>query len=126
MSNVLTSPPANGSTASLQRRKRMMTTVLWIIQGLLALLFLFTGSIKLILPVQMLMAQIPLPLPGPFLKFIGLAEVIGALGLILPGLLRIRPVLTPLAACGLLIDMSGATVVTLLGGKGLRRCSRWW
>jgi hypothetical protein len=44
------------------------------------------------------------------------AEVLGAIGLILPGLLRIRPGLTPLAAAGLVIIMIGATVLTLAGG----------
>ncbi len=52
----------------------------------------------------------------PASRFIGVAEVAGALGLILPGLLRIRPMLTPLAACGLVIIMIGATVVTLADG----------
>jgi hypothetical protein len=52
------------------------------------------------------------------MRFIGVAEVTGALGLILPGLLRIRPGLTPLAACGLIIIMSGATVLTL-GSMGV-------
>ncbi len=98
-------------------RRRNMTTALWIVQGLLALLFLFAGSMKLIVPIAMLTAQMPLPLPDLFLKFIGVAEVTGAAGLILPGLLRIRPMLTLLAACGLLIIMIGATVVTLLGGE---------
>ena len=50
------------------------------------------------------------------LRFIGVAEVLGAIGLILPGLLRIRPGLTPLAAAGLVIIMIGATVLTLAGG----------
>src|SRR6266487_506198 len=105
------------SASSLTHRKRILTSALWIIQGLLALLFLFAGSIKLIMPIEMLTAQMPLPLPGLFLRFIGTAEVAGAIGLILPALLRIRPVLTPLAACGLLIVMIGATMVTLLGGE---------
>src|SRR3989442_13426809 len=60
--------------------------------------------------------QMPLPLPGLFLQFIGVAEVVGAIGLILPGLLRIRPGLTPLAAAGLVIIMIGATVIGLAGG----------
>jgi hypothetical protein len=118
MSNVLTSPPANGSIASLQRRKRMMTTVLWITQGCLALLFLLAGGVKLVLPIGIIMAQMPLPLPGLFLRFIGFVEVAGAMGLILPGLFRIRPMLTPLAACGLLIEMIGAMGVTFLRGEG--------
>ena len=90
-----------------------MTYVLWIVQGLLALLFLFTGGIKLVLPIEVMTEQTPLP--GPFVRFLGVAEVLGAIGLILPGLLRIRPVLTPLAAAGLVIIMTGATVLTLAG-----------
>ena len=85
--------------------------VLWVIQGLLAALFLFAGGFKLALPLAAL-AKVS-PLPAPFLKFIGACEVTGALGLILPGLLRIRTGLTPLAATGLVIIMTGATVVTL-------------
>jgi len=72
-----------------------MNVALWIVQGLLAAL---------------------LALPGWFLRFLGVAEVLGAFGLVLPGLLRIRPGLTPLAAAGLVIIMIGAVVVTLVGG----------
>jgi uncharacterized membrane protein YphA (DoxX/SURF4 family) len=93
-----------------------MTYALWIVQGLLALIFLFTGGMKLILPLEAMMKQMPVPLPGLFLRFLGVAEVLGAIGLILPGLLRIRPGLTPLAAAGLVIIMIGATVITLVGG----------
>jgi len=89
--------------------------VLWIVQGLLALVFLLAGGMKLALPLDALKG--PITLPGPFLRFIGVAEVMGAIGLILPGLLRIRPGLTPLAAAGLVIIMSGATVITVMGGQ---------
>jgi hypothetical protein len=92
-----------------------MNYALWIVQGLLALLFLFAGGMKLVLPLEALAGQTPLP--GWFLRFIGVAEVLGALGLILPWLLRIRPGLTPLAAAGLVIIMMGATVLTLAGGE---------
>jgi uncharacterized membrane protein YphA (DoxX/SURF4 family) len=92
-----------------------MNYVLWIVQGLLALIFLFTGGMKLVLPIEVMTEQMPLPLPGWFLRFIGVAEVLGALGLILPRLLGIRPSLTPLAAAGLVIIMIGATVITLAG-----------
>jgi hypothetical protein len=68
--------------------------------------------LKLILPVEEMTAQIPMP--GSLLRFIGVCEVLGAIGLILPGLLRIRTGLTPLAAAGLVIIMIGATVVTLM------------
>lgn len=91
-----------------------MNIALWIVQGLLAALFLWAGGFKLVAPLEEMTKQ--LPLPGLFLRFIALCEVLGALGLILPGLLRIRPGLTPLAAAGLAIIMIGATVVTLMTG----------
>jgi hypothetical protein len=92
-----------------------MNYALWVVQGLLALLFLFAGGMKLVLPLEKLTG--PVPLPSLFVRFIGVAEVLGAIGLILPGLLRIRPGLTPLAAAGLVIIMIGATVITLVGGE---------
>jgi hypothetical protein len=92
-----------------------MNYALWIVQGLLALIFLFSGGMKLVLPLEALTGQ--MPLPGLFVRFIGVAEVLGAIGLILPGLLRIRPGLTPLAAAGLVIIMIGATVLTLASGQ---------
>lgn len=98
------------STLRQTQKKPAMTYALWTVQILLAILFLFAGGMKLALPVEALTQQ--MPLPGPFLRFIGVAEVLGAFGLILPGLLRIRQGLTPLAAAGLAIIMIGATVVT--------------
>src|SRR5262245_4260131 len=91
-----------------------MIYALWIVQVLLALLFLFAGGTKLIMPLEKM--QGPVSLPLWFLRFIGVAEVLGGLGLILPTLLRIRPGLTPLAAAGLVIIMIGATLTTLVGG----------
>ena len=88
-----------------------MTYALWIVQALLACLFLFAGGMKLVLPLEKLAG--PVQMPGLFLRFIGVCEVLGGLGLILPGLLRIRPGLTPLAAAGLVIIMIGATAITL-------------
>jgi uncharacterized membrane protein YphA (DoxX/SURF4 family) len=84
--------------------------ILWSVQVLLALLFLFTGGMKLALPIEAMTKQIALP--GLFLRFIGVAEVLGAIGLILPGILRIRRGLTPLAAAGLVVVMIGATVLS--------------
>src|SRR5438094_3305518 len=88
-----------------------MIYALWIVQGLLAAVFLFTGGMKLVLPLEKMTG--PVPLPGLFIRFLGVAEILGAIGLILPGLLRIRPGLTPLAAAGLVIITIGATVFTL-------------
>jgi hypothetical protein len=87
---------------------------LWVIQGLLAALFLFAGSMKLILPIEEMAG--PVALPGAFLRFIGVVEVLGAVGLVLPWLLRIRPALTPVAGAGLVVIMTGATAITLMGG----------
>jgi hypothetical protein len=94
-------------------RSSIMTYALWFVQALLALGFLFAGGVKLAMPIEELTAQ--MPLPGLFLRFIAVCEVLGAVGLILPGLQRIRPGLTPLAAAGLVIIMAGATVLTLAG-----------
>jgi hypothetical protein len=91
-----------------------LTRALWIVQGLLALIFLFAGGMKLILPLDALAG--PVPLPGLFVRFLGVAEVLGAVGLILPGLLRIGTGLTPLAAAGLVLIMIGATAITLAIG----------
>ena len=93
-----------------------MNRILWILQGLLALLFLFAGVMKFVTPVEQMNAQSPVQLPGLFLYFIGVCEILGAIGLILPGLLGIKPGLTPLAAAGLAIIMIGAVVIPLVSG----------
>jgi hypothetical protein len=87
-----------------------VTYLLWLVQVLLACVFLFAGGLKLVMPIETFTPY--LPLPGLFVRFIGVCEVLGALGLVLPGLLRIRTDLTPLAARGLVIIMLGATMFT--------------
>jgi hypothetical protein len=91
-----------------------LNALLWIVQVLLALLFLFSGTMKLILPVEAMAG--PIGLPGPFLRFLGIAEVCGALGLILPGVLRVYTELTALAGLGLVLIMTGATLLTAATG----------
>lgn len=91
-----------------------MTYALWIVQVLLALVFLFAGASKLIMPIEEMTRDIHLP--GAFLRFIGVVEIIGAIGLILPSWLRMRPGLTPLAAAGLVVIMIGATILSLMLG----------
>jgi len=90
---------------------RKSRIALWSVQGILAALFLFAGGMKLALPLAALSRVSPLP--AVFLKFIGACEVLGALGLVLPGLLRVRVGLTALAAAGLVVIMAGAVVVTV-------------
>ena len=104
------------SSPSTHAPSQKTTVLLWIIQGLLALVFMFAGVMKFVTPIEEMTKQVPLP--GLFLRFIGLAEVLGAIGLILPGLFRIQTGLTPLAAAGLAIITVGATVVTLMTGGG--------
>src|ERR1041384_7718462 len=93
-----------------------MNILLWIIQILLGLLFLFAGGTKFYYTIEQMRAMGPpnqILFPGWFIHFIGVCEILGGLGLILPGLLRIKPGLTPLAAVGLVIIMIGATVISL-------------
>src|SRR5215210_3647406 len=100
----------------MMRHANKLSVLLWITQGLLALFFgLGSGLPKLVLPLETL--PMPIPLPDLFLRFIGVAEVLGALGLILPGLLHIRPGLTPPAAAGLVLVTIGATVYQLAAGQ---------
>jgi uncharacterized protein YjeT (DUF2065 family) len=93
---------------------------LWTFQVLLALLFLFAGIMKLVTPADKLAAQMP-SFSANFLRFIGVVETLGGLGMVLPGLLKIKTGLTPLAAAGLVIVMIGAVVVSyqMLGLKGV-------
>src|SRR5258706_14389633 len=95
-----------------------MNVVLWVIQVLLALLFLFAGGTKFVFSIEQMRAMGPpnqVLLPGLLIHFIGVCEILGALALILPRLLRVRPGPTPPAAAGLAIIMIGATVITIAG-----------
>jgi uncharacterized membrane protein YphA (DoxX/SURF4 family) len=94
-----------------------MKKTLWTIQILLAVMFLFAGVSKFVMQVDQMIQGMPAPIAsGGFIHFIGVCEVLGALGLVLPGLLRIKPGLTPLAASGLVIIMIGATLVSIPQG----------
>jgi len=92
-----------------------MNILLWILQVLLGLLFIFSGVMKFVMSVDQMNEQAPVVLPGIFLHFIGVCELLGGIGLILPSALRIKPGLTPLAAAGLAIITAGATVITSMG-----------
>lgn len=95
-----------------------MNILLWIVQILLALLFLFAGGLKLVIPAEVLQSEAPpnaIHFSNWFLKFIGVCEVLGGLGLVLPGLTRVRRGLTVLAALGLTIIMIGAAVTGIMG-----------
>ncbi len=103
--------PSRGTDRTAFRRRSYMRLALWTVQILLALTFLFAGVSKLVMSAGDLTKDTDLPVQ--FLRFIGVCEVLGAIGLIAPGLLRIHRWLTPLAASGLVIIMVGAVVVTI-------------
>lgn len=92
------------------------SVALWIIQALLTALFLFAGIFKLVGPAAMMTKGVAIPVG--LLRFVGLMETLGALGLVLPGIFRIRRELTPVAAAGLVIIMSGAAGATVAQGQG--------
>ena len=96
-----------------------MNKALWVVQVLVGLMFIFAGGSKLVMSAdqfQQMQAGQAVTFSVGFLRFIGVCELLGGLGLILPGLLRIRPGLTPLAAAGLIVNMNGATAATLMNG----------
>ncbi len=89
-----------------------MNTLLWIIQALLALVFLMTGLMKVLRPKEQLITRMG-GLEGysqSAIRMIGIAEILGAVGLILPSLTGVFPWLTPLAAAGLVLLMIGASL----------------
>jgi len=92
-------------------RGKRLSISLWTTQTVLAALFLFAGAMKFVMPVQVMTKGSSLP--GSFFHFIGVMEVLGGIGLVLPALLRVWPFLTPIAACGLVIIMAGATVTSM-------------
>lgn len=93
-----------------------MKIAVWIVSGILAVAFLFAGLGKLLTSAADLesMAQ---GVPVILLRIAGTAEVLGALGLVLPSATRIKPILTPLAASGLVITMIGATIANFMIGE---------
>jgi hypothetical protein len=97
------------------KSSKKLNVVLWIVQGLLALFFaVASGAPKLLLPPEMI--PMPIPLEHWFLLFIGTCEVLGALGLILPGVLRTRPGITVAAAtCLVLLTICAATYQLMAG-----------
>jgi hypothetical protein len=101
-----------GTVSSSKGNVNKTNVALWVTQGLLAVTFFAAGSSKLVMSAEQMSANSEVDLPLWFLRFIGVCEVAGALGLILPSVSRIRTGLTPLAACGLVVIMVGAVVTT--------------
>ena len=95
--------------------KRLHVT-LWTVQLVLALVFVVTGSMKLTEPIGALPASLA-GIPLPLVRLIGVAELLGAAGLILPAATRIAPVLTPLAGLALTLVMLSASLLHVARGE---------
>jgi putative oxidoreductase len=94
------------------------TIGLWVAQALLALAFGLAGAMKIATPIAELAQKLPWVTDLPNLvRFIGVSELLGAFGLILPAATRIRPILTPIAAMGLVLVMVLAAGFHLLRGE---------
>jgi hypothetical protein len=110
--NVLASEAA-------ERPGKLLDIALWFAQLILALLFGMVGSMKATTPLPELIKAIPAmaEVPGWLIRSIGVSELLGALGMLLPSLTRIQPKLTPLAGVGLAVLMASAIVFHLMRGE---------
>lgn len=98
---------------------KAMHISLWIVQVLLAAMFLMAGANKLFQSITELSKMLPwvTQVPEGLVRFIGLSELLGAFGLLLPSILRVKPVLTTFAALGLSTIMVFAAIFHLLKGE---------
>ena len=96
-----------------------MNVALWIVQGLLALIFLMSGTLKVTQPKEKLISMLAYveDLSAGQVKTIGVLEILAAIGLILPDVTGILPWLTPVAAVGLVLEMIGAITLHLRRGE---------
>jgi putative oxidoreductase len=93
-----------------------MNMLLWVLQALLALAF-FAHGVMMVVPPAEVAAQLNATLPRWFQLFIGVSEVLAAVGLVLPGLTRVLPWLVSWAAVGIIVVMVSATVFHLVRGE---------
>src|SRR5689334_25406759 len=106
----------SGTNGVARTSSRGLNIALWILQALMAALFFWHGQFSVFPPADMV-AMINENIGPNFRVFIGISEILAAAGLILPGLTRILPFLTTLAAAGLMIVMSSASVFHLVRGE---------
>lgn len=96
-----------------------MNTAIWIAQGILAVVFLAAGMMKLTQPRSVLAKRTPYveEFTDAQIRAIGSVEVLGAIGVVLPAALKVAPILTPIAACGLALTMVGAAATHIRRGE---------
>jgi len=94
------------------KNNKWLNMALWTTQIILAGMLIMAGFMKSIMPIEQLSASLPWTKDVPVLlvRFIGISEFLGAMGLLLPSLLRIKPVLTPVAALGIIAIMVMAAI----------------
>jgi uncharacterized membrane protein YphA (DoxX/SURF4 family) len=105
-----------GTRTSAGVPSRAMNVALWILQALLAVVFLLHGWLMVAPPAEMV-AMINAQLGAGFRMFIGVAELLAVVGLILPSATRILPFMTSVAAAGLMIVMGSATIFHVARGE---------
>lgn len=90
-----------------QKNNKGINIALWIAQALLGAMFIMAGAMKASQPIEALAASLPwvTSTPAELVRFIGVSELLGGLGLLLPAILRIKPILTPVAALALVLVM---------------------
>lgn len=100
--------------------KKTTHILLWIAQILLSLCLSWAGIVKLLQPVEQLEMMWPWTgeVPPAFVKLTGIIDLLGALGLVAPSLFRFKPVLTPIAAIGIILLMIAASVFHICRGEG--------
>ncbi len=98
---------------------KILNIALWVVQLLLAAMFIMAGASKLFQPISELAKTLPwvTDVPEAIIRFIGISELLGGLGLLLPSILRIKPVLTPYAAIGLTTIMLLASIFHISRGE---------
>ncbi len=117
MSTTATTTAA-GVSGPAPKAARGLNIGLWIAQALLALAFGMAGMMKLLTPIEELAKNADWVLAHPgLMRFIGISEVAGALGILLPALTRMKPALTRLAAVGLLMIMVLASAFHISRGE---------
>lgn len=104
---------------SQSKKIKVLNIVLWVMQILLATMLIWAGFTKLFEPIEKLAAMWPWTgqVPVAFVKFTGIVDVVGAMGLILPSLLCIKPKLTPIAAIALCVLMVCAIIFHVARGE---------
>lgn len=105
-------------TTTQEKGSRYLHIGLWIAQSVLAAMFLMIGFMKAATPIAELSQTVPLAAEAPILiRVIGVVELLGGLGLLLPAALRIKPRLTALAAAGIALIMLFALIFHLFRGE---------